>query len=46
MGDGLANGSSGGEKEEVDVGIHLADNAEVDVEMQIQCSECCFHLRL
>lgn len=37
MGDGLANGPTGREEEEVDVRVHLTDDAEVDVEMQIEC---------
>lgn len=35
MGHGSANAASGREEEEVNVRIHLADNAEVDVEMQV-----------
>ena len=35
MSDGLADGTAGGEEEEIDVRVYLTDNAEVDIKMQV-----------
>lgn len=39
MGDGLADGAAGREEEEVDVRVYLGNDAEVDIEMEIQGAE-------
>lgn len=39
VGDGLADGAPGGEEEEVDVWVYLGDDAEVDVEVEVECAE-------
>jgi hypothetical protein len=35
MGYGLANRPTGGEEKQIYMGIDLADNAKVDIEMQV-----------
>lgn len=36
---GLADGTPRGEEEEVDVWVYLGDDAEVDVEVEVECFE-------